>query len=1236
MLLSLLDETCIRSKLMSCSSGHPEITEIILGILCSGSNEFIPVIKCLSILVERMGSRFWQFLNSKPKVLCEAIFSHSIFCDSIEKMSCRESDNEVEDSYSQLVYKRSLKSQNTGVPDDSVIFSWIAPFVHSLIDFGRHMSNDVSNIFRNVYELLARNDAGSHTVLYHEVVTILLRVSNLLYSKELYNVLLRCQQFWLPVLVESVDRLVEKNLILVSCVNKFFKKLLTSKTAQNLPDTDSFLPLFQTPHIKHSTTDVLKNVVSSKSLSDHVCRILKSLSSPGTMDGVLHDMPLVKLESRTVWLPQAKMDPSVKVKQEGNLLASVAVLKQCSVVVKKERSSSPKVKKIKSEEKLVSDISASVIANLESPIRCTPLPLSSESPSRKRQLSLRKHSKHVRYEQSDSKHPITLQSSQEQCSQQQIISASKPTLKVTPHSHNSEQIKSEVEKLNITSSVKETVSVDDCKPILRENSPSSDSSSDSELPSFLSLITTPMKKRDNTAIRSKIIEQSEKKSYVESLAVKRELGENDSREAFSVLKSPVTSKDDEQSVSRKHFSENFVSQQESKKLETNVANNDDATPLFIYLPPADIADLDVFSDNEPTSIKVSSCSSNKQLPPNKQCNISSPCGSVSECESIDISEPNVIDMARGREYVPKAAILKTTETNGSLSLPTEEQKPCRKSINTQFAIQKAQRAIIDVCGDEDVLKPCVKKKEEIIKLSPNKQYHISPPCDIESECESIDLTEPCTTRLSMARGEAYVSKASKENLSLYTEEQKICEKHINDDTQFSARKCELDKDMQDMYNKKQQTDHLWNVKKNSPVAQISLSEQQSRMQDVEMGEISPGSNSSNFSSPGYRVKMSHLSVDIVQCKLKGVLKKEEKAKIGCSPKELKLSRKLAKDQTAKTENDVDLTKSVSACKEQKKDTPSSPENTEGTVTLIGRKRKTIPPDSVSNTMPPLSLESCSSSPSKKMKLSSTSEDSSTQSTTINARTKTVHFLPGLVEPSGMIYSKKKAVLQKQFSADFNILSNKLISDHSLASSSSSYNCRQHFQQPFDNKATSELQKMPNDNPKQLPLRRPFSNNTQSVASSAMNEHSYTLPSSREMPTSLENSLSNSTRDLMNSISTAPCLSSTTSASRSQSAPNSTPHLQLHAQSRSRLPTINTKPTRLVTMNHLYSRILSWDPNPFLYPQQDEKSRRICPPCTEDIVTNLRPVPLTFLSYDEYIEVFAPLLLIELWEIVSYV
>ena len=77
-----------------------------------------------------------------------------------------------------------------------------------------------------------------------------------------------------------------------------------------------------------------------------------------------------------------------------------------------------------------------------------------------------------------------------------------------------------------------------------------------------------------------------------------------------------------------------------------------------------------------------------------------------------------------------------------------------------------------------------------------------------------------------------------------------------------------------------------------------------------------------------------------------------------------------------------------------------------------------------------------------------------------------------------------------------------------------------------------------------------------------------------------------------------------------------------------------KPKVPFRMNDFHIKVLSWDPQWFLYPQESEDRQLLCPSPAAWFPDNLR-VPLVFPSIDQYCQIFSPLLLVEVWEEVNY-
>ena len=1346
MLVTTLDATCIRSKLMSSSSGHPEIAENILETLNGDPNVFFPVTKCLSILLGRMGSRFWQFFKGPPKSMCKAIFSHSVFHESVEQMAHRESPENVEDSYSQLVYNRFSRSRSRENEDyaDSVVFCWILPFVQSLLDFGPHMESDVCDVFRNVSELLKKEKFSMDSVLYQEVLIVLLKMSSLLYSKESYEILFQCQQFWLATLVESVEKSVMPNFSVVSNVIDFLKKLLSSKTALSLPNTSTLLAHLQT---RDSTSNIPKKTVSSKSLSDHICLVLRSLCFGKTeLSSIVKHEPVNLLPS---YSGSKDGTSDNKRRKRGTLDFG---LKDCSVVVTKKKVSPPtkshsfvssakfeatckiesyfELKRSKPEMKLehiitkkrakLSSASGASTDEMEE-WECGPQSLrkvsltKSESASNKKRLSLKTQPRRILYEQDASKSSLRSQpvpryshetsSKLSKPKEEPNLSEDKGTPPLSPSfisvsfpsvsrtGASSCEVKTECEPntdSKITTRPTDLSIICEPKPLGGvQTPPLSSSSSDSELPSLHTLMTSPTKKRGRSPIRSRAAKISGFKEIINTLSAgparNSNLGSSKKKKDMpSFLSKSTAKKDDEwdmkkceHSADGKSSSTNDIfmhglSQREMKEFEKFSEDEEAHTcsHFSMDLSHDDVEKLYDFSDNE--------------------------------CQALETSTPDDNKFSR------------------DVDMQCEEKTVSVTKVKDMFEVSSIRKELL-----------------EDIKQCSSEESNISPP-DSQSESTFVyrdfrDTNESSVTKdkkdVCESVFQAFEAEAKAIHLSVQTEEKALSKAssdlqtpriHPQDNGDTMARIERLsgfdndfseDEDIQKMYREKQ--------RKKSPLLRLPAQHkahvqpedliecaQQTTKQGTEIATASP-------SPATNRVKISCLSVDIVRLDIESVrnarevtVSEEQVAKGSTSDKQLvrKTDSKHVRERALTTfagdtivskEKSIRMsTLSLPAERKFAGDTVVSKEKSirrstlslpaERKIASVIRKRKRVSPDSGNTT--PLSPPS-SDHQSKKLKLYSSTakrKDSCKSQSSVeflSARTKTSHAIPAVVEPPGMVYSKKKALLRKQYGdscANSKTLSSKEINAIIKFNRERSTNSlsKQHSEQSHSHLVVRATPHEPESRPKKSrptqfkqpsppTCNKPFmrSKDISPCMDNAM-EHSIVnvhvsstskppisfasfpvqhiskhqqqpslLSPKLPVPVIFGNALSTSTLNLMSSASTS--VTTPNQAANRPALPNSRQHgslPQMHATARP--PTINTKPKRLKTMDDLHTRVLCWDPSAFQYPEQDERGKRICPPCTDDLVRGDYTVPLTFLSYDDYFGVFAPLFFIELWETVS--
>ena len=317
MLLSSLDSTCVRSKLVSASSGHPEFISIVTAALnCSSScsitkrnkSVFFPALKSLAVLLERLGSRFWQFTDSRdPETVLDAIILNRVFLEKIEEMcssvcvkaEAGNSNDEDNMTNSQLVYQWENDDDDdimhAGSNAESVVFCWVVPFLQSLLDFGSFMDVVVQRMFAAISSELARScgvaQLPESTVLYRETLMALAGMVSLLYSKEAYTLLLSVSDSWLKPLTKSlfsVHRLSALPCHVETAVS-IFRKILNTDSASHFSQSTEFLSCLQEYQksffhgsrqsaFHKSTCNVVKKEFSSRLFSDHLTLVLRTLS----------------------------------------------------------------------------------------------------------------------------------------------------------------------------------------------------------------------------------------------------------------------------------------------------------------------------------------------------------------------------------------------------------------------------------------------------------------------------------------------------------------------------------------------------------------------------------------------------------------------------------------------------------------------------------------------------------------------------------------------------------------------------------------------------------------------------------------------------------------------------------------------------------------------------------------------------------------------------------------------
>ena len=258
MLITAMDAECMRSKVIDSTSDLRDIINSILGALEyrntrrgvgasvadeSTRSEFWPVLQCLSSVLERLGSCFWQFVSQSPKLVFETVTTNPLFehemshCSSTDGAAERNVSADMMDfcqeeddiSSSQLVYswdcdRSEVEGRHQCAPHchQLVALSWTIPFVQSLLDFGdeatevvKSVLSKVNSIFLSSMEKLVEcDDSSSHSSrqsqllansrLCNESLLVLSRLVDLLFSKEQFPLLLSLKPYWTTGIAQGV------------------------------------------------------------------------------------------------------------------------------------------------------------------------------------------------------------------------------------------------------------------------------------------------------------------------------------------------------------------------------------------------------------------------------------------------------------------------------------------------------------------------------------------------------------------------------------------------------------------------------------------------------------------------------------------------------------------------------------------------------------------------------------------------------------------------------------------------------------------------------------------------------------------------------------------------------------------------------------------------------------------------------------------------------------------------
>ena len=328
---------------------------------------FWPAMQCLATLLGQLESRFWQFTACNAKSVLESVLSNPYFHFELKRWalngkeeddcSSSEMDSEVsisEDDWtmsnSQLVYKwdgetRSASNRlqrqaelespelliaqgrNSAGQLRKAAFSWVVPFVQSLLDFGDMMTDTIKSVFTALHSIFTLSIAGDKnfeyfhintspgkmpislsisklfdSVICNESLLTLSRLVELLFAKDGFIFLWKLQNKWLPLFTETISMLLCSSKcaqppdssrlqrtqhpssishIVSICIN-----MLNSAEAKKLPKSCNFLSVLTafSPKVRASIpvrTNIRPlfrkhtSVPGARELSDHFIKILR-------------------------------------------------------------------------------------------------------------------------------------------------------------------------------------------------------------------------------------------------------------------------------------------------------------------------------------------------------------------------------------------------------------------------------------------------------------------------------------------------------------------------------------------------------------------------------------------------------------------------------------------------------------------------------------------------------------------------------------------------------------------------------------------------------------------------------------------------------------------------------------------------------------------------------------------------------------------------------------------------
>jgi hypothetical protein len=305
MLITTLTGPCIRSRLVS--DREDLIHAIINALDCnmSSSEAFWPALQCLRTLLHKLGSRFWQFVppSSSFDYVLRCILESPQFKDELAKWSeetfeSQGSDgNDADDATnSQVVYdflEETLDTQPTksvSLADTTSLvhrqrlpFTWIIPFLQSLLDFGEAAYEAIKDLFDAVHSF--PNQVSNPSPLFNESLFTLSQMIQLLFSKGAYSIMYKFKDKWLLVMKIALGSV--KDISSLSSLKYLFNVLLgilDTDEAKELPENKEIVSYLQkfAPSLKSPHHQRRGKISSNDIIIRHVVRVLEILKKTHT------------------------------------------------------------------------------------------------------------------------------------------------------------------------------------------------------------------------------------------------------------------------------------------------------------------------------------------------------------------------------------------------------------------------------------------------------------------------------------------------------------------------------------------------------------------------------------------------------------------------------------------------------------------------------------------------------------------------------------------------------------------------------------------------------------------------------------------------------------------------------------------------------------------------------------------------------------------------------------------